>query len=211
MGDQVQKKKRGFPIRYNSPVILTFALFCSGILLLDNIFQGALMQYFFSVPGNTVPFHLFSFDVLRLFTHAAGHANWMHLVGNFSFILLLGPILEERYGSGLILLLMLVTAFVTGILNRMFSSAGLLGASGIVFMLILLVSFTNVKKGEIPLTFVLILVLYLGQEFYRMFTEPNQISEMAHIIGGACGGIFGFILGGKKTKGKSVEESIAGL
>lgn len=208
MDDKAAKKKKGFPIKYNSPVILSFALFCSGIMLLDNILQGAVMQSFFSVPGNTVPFRLFSLDILRLFTHAAGHANWLHLVGNFSFILLLGPILEERYGSGILALLMLVTALVTGLLNRIFFSTGLLGASGIVFMLILLISFTNVRKGEIPLTFVLILILYLGQEFYRMFLESNTISEMAHIIGGLCGGGFGFILGSRKEKGKSVEESI---
>lgn len=210
MDNQVEKKKKGFPIKYNSPVILSFALFCSAIMLLDNILQGAVMQYFFSVPGNTVPFRLFSFDLVRLFTHAAGHGDWIHLVGNFSFILLLGPILEERYGSGLIVLLMLVTALITGILNRMFSPNWLLGASGIVFMFILLVSFTNVKKGEIPLTFVLILLLYLGQEFYRMFSEPNKISEITHIIGGACGGVFGFLLSSKKGKRKSVEETVAG-
>ena len=210
MANQDEKGKRGFPLKYNAPVILTFALVCSGLMLLDNILQGTVMQYFFSVPGNTIPFHLFSFDIIRLFTHVAGHANWMHLVGNFSFILLLGPILEERYGSGLMALLMIITAFITGILNRVFFSTGLLGASGIVFMLILLISFTNVRKGEIPLTFVLVLLLYLGQEFYRMFFEHNNISEMAHILGGACGGLFGFILGGRKEPGKSVEDSISG-
>jgi len=208
MSDTVNNKKKGFPLKYNSPVILSFALFCSGILLLDNILPINLMQNFFSVPGNTVPFHLFSFDVIRLFTHAAGHANWMHLVGNFSIILLVGPILEERYGSGLIAILMLLTAFITGVLNRFFFATGLLGASGIVFMFILLVSFTNVKKGEIPLTFVLVVLLFLGQEIYRMIFENNNISEMAHIIGGACGGIFGFFLGSKKQKDTTVEDSI---
>ena len=171
MSNTIDKKKKGFPLKYNSPVILSFALFCSGILLLDNILPIDLMQSFFSVPGNTMPFHLFSFDVIRLFSHAAGHVNWMHLVGNFSIILLIGPILEERYGSGLIGILMLLTAFITGVINRIFFPAGLLGASGIVFMFILLVSFTNVRKGEIPLTFVLVVLLFLGQEIYRMIFE----------------------------------------
>ncbi|MBN2443059.1 MAG: rhomboid family intramembrane serine protease [Spirochaetales bacterium] len=209
MAQQEENKKGGFRLKYNAPVILSFALICSGLMLLDNIMQGALMQNLFSVPGNTVPFHLFSLDIIRLFTHAAGHANWMHLVGNFSFILLLGPILEERYGSGLILLLIVLTAFITGLINRLFFSTGLLGASGIVFMLILLISFVNVRRGEIPLTFVLVLVLYLGQEFYKMFFEQNNIAEMAHILGGACGGIFGFIFSANKAEGKSVEDVIS--
>lgn len=86
---------------------------------------------------------------------------------------------------------MLVTAFVTGILNVLFFPTGLMGASGIVFMLILLVSFTNVSAGQIPVTFILVALLFIGKEVIQS-TEANQISEAAHIIGGICGGVFGF-------------------
>jgi membrane associated rhomboid family serine protease len=84
-----------------------------------------------------------------------------------------------------------VTALVTGALNALFFPSFLLGASGVVFMMILLASFTNFNKGEIPLTFILVLILYIGREVLNSFRSDN-ISEFAHIVGGFCGSLFGF-------------------
>jgi membrane associated rhomboid family serine protease len=126
-----------------------------------------------------------------LFTHVIGHANWNHLISNFAFILLIGPMLESIYGSLSLLLMIAVTALVTGVLNILFFPTALLGASGVVFMMILLASFTNFNKGEIPLTFILVLVLYLGRELFNSFSS-NNISEFAHIVGGFCVSLFGF-------------------
>jgi membrane associated rhomboid family serine protease len=58
-------------------------------------------------------------------------------------------------------------------------------------MMILLASFTNFTAGEIPLTFILVLVLYLGREIFNSFNS-NNISEFAHIVGGFVGSLFGF-------------------
>lgn len=131
-------------------------------------------------------------DYLRLVSHAIGHSSWSHLMGNFAIILLLGPILEEKYGSLNMLIMMLITALVTGLLNVLFLSTGLLGASGIVFMMILLVSFTNIRQGDIPLTFILVVVLYLTQEFANALRD-DSVSQFAHITGGAIGSLFGFL------------------
>jgi rhomboid protease GluP len=199
--------KKKLSIRFNSPVILIFALAATIILALSYIIPG--LMNLFTVPGNTYPFNWFSLDLFRLVSHALGHENWQHLLGNFTFILLLGPILEEKYGSGLLLLFMLVTAFVTGVLNVILFPSGLLGASGIVFMCILLTSFTNVRKGEIPITFIIVTLIFLGQEVFRAF-QQNNISEFAHLIGGLCGGAFGFLFSGMKEKDKSIEDTISG-
>jgi len=106
-------------------------------------------------------------------------------------MLLLGPILEEKYGSKAILLMMVFTAFFTAILNNLFFSTGIIGASGIVFMMIILVSFANTKGNDIPLTFILVLVLYLGKEVFNAF-EADTTSQFAHILGGLVGAVFGF-------------------
>ena len=45
--------------------------------------------------------------------------------------------------------MMIITAVITGILNTFFFPTGLLGASGIVFMFILLSSFSGIKEGEV--------------------------------------------------------------
>ncbi len=183
-------------LKYNSPVVLTFALVCTGIYFADIFLAGNLMN-FFSV-GNRISWSDPS-SVLSLFSHIFGHASLDHLLGNMTFILLLGPIIEEKYGSKFTLFMILVTGLITGLINVMFFDTGLLGASGIVFMLILLVSFTNVKRGELPITFILVALLFVGKEVLHSL-QADQVSQMAHIIGGACGSLFGFI-------GKSNENS----
>ncbi|MEE8590360.1 MAG: rhomboid family intramembrane serine protease [Spirochaetia bacterium] len=189
-------------IRYNAPVILTFTLLSTGILIINQVVGGFTEAFFVSYPT----FNGSILDFLRLFTHVAGHRNWLHLMSNFSFILLIGPVLEEKHRSGALLVMLMVTALVTGILNIIFFSTGLMGASGIVFMLILLSSFTNIRSGEIPLTFVLIVVLFLAKEFINAFAEDN-ISQFAHIIGGICGSLFGFIFTRAKRPASSSDPN----
>ena len=179
-------------IRYNAPITLTYALAAATLLLLAQFLRINLIPTLFTVPGKS------GFDTsnarhyLTLFTHVLGHLNWGHLMGNLAFILLLGPILEEKHGSFSLFLMLLVTGAITGILNILLFSSGLLGGSGIVFMMILLASFTNFRNGEIPLSFILILILYLATEMINAF-QYDEISQFAHIVGGACGSLFGFI------------------
>ena len=183
-------------IKYNAPTVLTFAFLSAAVLILSQTLMHSLTEQWFLVPGRGGFYHGNMRNWVTLFTHALGHANWPHLVSNFSFILLIGPILEEVYGSVSLLVMILITALVTGVLNVFFFSSGLLGASGVVFMMILLASFTNFSRGEIPLTFILVLVLYLGREIYNSFGSGNtNISEFAHIVGGFIGSLFGFFRG----------------
>jgi membrane associated rhomboid family serine protease len=100
--------------------------------------------------------------------------------------------LEENYGSITLLVMILITALATGILNVLLFNSYLMGASGVVFMMILLSSFTNFSQGEIPLTFILVLILYMGVQIFLSFEQDN-ISQFAHIIGGLCGSFFGFL------------------
>jgi len=178
----------GLKLKWNSPVILTFALVCTAIFVADMLMMGKLMPVFTVYPSVdwSNPFSLAS-----LVTHVFGHANLEHLLGNLTFILLLGPIIEEKYGSKRLIYMILATALITGFINIIFFNTGLMGASGIVFMLILLVSFTNVSSGEIPVTFILVALLFIGKELLQS-VEINQIAESAHIIGGICGSFFGF-------------------
>ena len=142
----------GLKLKWNSPVILTFALVCTTVFVADMLMMGKLMPVFTVYPSVdwSNPFSLAS-----LVTHVFGHANLEHLLGNLTFILLLGPIIEEKYGS-------------KSFINVLFFDTGLMGASGIVFMLILLVSFTNVSSGEIPVTFILVALLFIGKNYYKV-------------------------------------------
>jgi membrane associated rhomboid family serine protease len=199
-------------IKYNAPTVLNFAFFSALVLLLSQtLFRSyPLESLWFAAPGKGA-FNPASLRCwITLFTHIAGHANWTHLVSNFMVILLIGPILEEHYGSFYLLIMILVTALVTGLLNAFFFSSGLMGASGVVFMMILLASFTNFTTGEIPLTFILILILYLGREILNSFAS-NNISEFAHIVGGFIGGLFGFFRPGAGKKRGRAETGLADI
>lgn len=184
-------------ISYNSPVILTFTFISLAALILNYITGGVSNMMFFCVYRGSLLDPLF---YLRLFTHVIGHADISHFIGNFTLILIIGPILEEKYGSKTLLILMALTAFITGLINVIFFTTGLLGASGIVFMLIILASFTNKESGKIPLTFILVAVIYVGGEIIDALLVSDNISQMAHIIGGICGAAAGHFLGEKKTK-----------
>jgi len=94
-----------------------------------------------------------------------------------------------------LLQVMLATAFACGIVNYvLFWNQALLGASGIVFAFILLSSITQLKEGEIPLTFILVAVIYLGQQVLQGVFVSDNVSNLSHIIGGVVGAGAGFAL-----------------
>jgi membrane associated rhomboid family serine protease len=180
-------------ITYNAPVVLTFTVAAVVMFVINSALPET------RVWTTAVP-HLSGIaSYVGLVGHILGHENWDHLLGNFMLILLIGPILEERHGSPKLLLMILVTALVTGLLNLVLASNGLMGASGIVFMMILLASMANVRGGEIPLTFIAVAVIYLGGEVVKSF-KADHVSHMAHLIGGAVGATFGFVAAGKRGK-----------
>ena len=191
-------------LKYNAPTILTYTFFCALVMLLSDTIMPNLNYYLFAVPGK-VDFSAGNVQYwIAILTHAAGHSSWSHLGSNFSIILLVGPMLEDNYGSLPLLAMIVITALVTGICNILFFSTGLMGASGVVFMMILLASFTNFSRGEIPLTFILVLVLYLGDQLIKSFNTDN-ISYFAHIAGGFCGSLFGFFVKPKQEKNTAIQ------
>ncbi len=185
--------------QYNAPVILTFTLLSFLTLVLGRITKGASTDTLFCVYRSRL------FDpmmYIRMFTHILGHADYNHFLGNFTVILLVGPMLEEKYGSKQLLEMIVVTAFVTGLVQVLFfPGTALLGASGIAFMLILLSSFANYQKGRIPITLVLVAIIYLSGEIMDGLFQKDNISQMGHIIGGICGCVFGWFISRKNSEG----------
>lgn len=182
-------------IEYNSPVILTFAVISFIVLLIGQLTGGMTNMLLFSVYRSN-PLDLFYW--LRLVGHVFGHANLQHYTSNILLILLLGPMLEEKYGSKRLLAMMVIVAVVTGLVNLLlFPYTALLGASGIVFMMMILSSVTGMKQGTIPLTLIVVIVVYLGQEVLSGITIADNISRLTHIVGGLCGAGFGLYFGKK--------------
>lgn len=187
-------------ISYNAPVVLTFAIAAVVAFVLTQAIP-ATHAWFVAYP-RLVDAHAY----VGLFTHTLGHASWDHLLGNLTFILLIGPILEERHGSMTLLFLILVTALMTGLAAIVFSNGFVMGASGVVFMMILLGSLANVRGGEIPLTFLVVAIIYMGGEIVRAVHATDNVSHMAHLVGGAVGAAFGFL--GARTKKAPVAKPV---
>ena len=183
----------GVRIRFNSPVVLVFVALCFIAMVLSILTDGAVDGLLFATYHSSLSDPM---TYVRFFTHVLGHADWMHLIGNMMYILLLGPLLEERYGGKKIVLVILLTALATGLaVYFLFPSVALCGASGICFAFILMASFTGFRNGQIPVTFILVAILYLGQEIYNGLFVSDNISNTAHLIGGLVGSIIGYRFG----------------
>ena len=178
-------KKR--KIYLNAPITLGFSLICIIALLLNMVSSGKTNVLFFSTYGSSL---LSPMTYIRLLGHIFGHANVDHLVSNLLYILLLGPMLEEKYGKRLIIVI-LTTAAVTGIVHNLLSpNTMLLGASGVVFAFIILASITGNEEG-IPVTLIIVALLWIGSEIYTGITTADSVSQLTHIVGGLTGGIIG--------------------
>lgn len=183
-------------ISFNSPVILVFVGICSLVLLIDMVTQSALSDSVCSIYRSTWKDPLF---YIRMVCHIFGHIDWSHFIGNMTLILLLGPLLEEKYGKIKLIFIIFTTAIVTGFLHILFSKdTALLGASGVVFAFIVISSMTGMKGNKIPLTFLLIVMIYIGEEIYQIFFVMDDVSNLTHIVGGMVGAFFGYLLQDRK-------------
>ena len=182
-------KKFVVKLQYNSPVVLTFALLSLGALLLGFSTGGWTTTKFFSVYRSSLT-DFFTYP--RFFLHVLGHSSYAHYIGNMMMILVIGPPLEEKYGSRNLLSAIVITALVSGLVYWfLFPGSMLMGASGIVFMMIVMASLAGMRDGCIPITLILVLVLYLGSEIVDGVMLKDNVSQLTHIIGGICGAVLG--------------------
>lgn len=179
-------------LQYNSPVVLTFALISLVVLALDRLTGGWTTLNLFCVYRAPLSHPL---TYVRMIAHVLGHAGYTHYLSNMMLLLVVGPPLEEKYGSRRLLACIFITALVSGLAQfLLFPTSALLGASGIVFMMIVLSSLAGMREGAIPLTLILVVLLYLGGEAVTALTVEDSVSHLTHIIGGVCGAILGLAM-----------------
>lgn len=114
----MRKIKRKFRITFNAPVVLCLIFTCFIATLLGEITRGESTRLIFMTYHSSL---LNPLTYIRFITHVFGHANWNHFIGNATYLLLLGPMLEEKYKSGTLIEIITITALVTGIINYIFS------------------------------------------------------------------------------------------
>lgn len=184
--------KKKIRISFNSPAVLIFSAICVAAQLLNIATNGGSNLLVFSVYRSSL---LNPLTYVRCFCHVFGHADWNHLLGNLMYILILGPMIEEKYGTSNTVFVMAATALATGIVSIVFfPGVRLLGASGIVFAFILIASITTTEDRTIPVTFLLVAILYLGQQAAQGLFIRDNISQIGHIVGGVVGSVLGFVM-----------------
>lgn len=177
-------------VSFNAPVTLTFVGLCFIATLMGELSGGMLSSILFTTYRMQ---WLNPLAWVRAFSHVIGHADWNHFFGNMMYIILLGPILEEKYGRKVIVSTILLTGLATTlVITFLFPTTAVLGASGVVFAMILLSSVTSFESGTIPVTFILVFIIFIGQEIINGVFVSDNISQLSHIIGGVIGSVVGF-------------------
>lgn len=173
---------------YNSILILSYFFLSLIFLFINFVSKGKFNKTFVETRRSSL---LNPLTYLRLITHSIGHKNFAHLSSNFLIILLVGPLIEEKYGTMNLLIMMLITSCLIGILNSLISKNAIIGSSGIVYMLITLSSFVNLNAHKIPLTSILIFIFYIAREIKDGLFKKDNISHFSHLLGAICGIVFG--------------------
>jgi GlpG protein len=189
IGDKMNNINKYFS--YNSKVVLSFFFICLVLLIIDYITAHKLSRFLSLKRGSIIN----PMTYIRMITNSFVSKDWNHFHSNFIYILLLGPMLEEKYGSIPLLEMILITSLITGLFNNIFfKKVSLKGASGTVYMFILLSSFVNISQGKIPITLILIFLFYIVSEIRDGLFKKDNISHMGHLIGAICGCIFGYFV-----------------
>ena len=174
----------------NSKVILTYFFISLIMLLLNNLTNKKINKWFSS--GRDSMLNIMTY--IKMITHIFIHGNYNHFKNNFLYILLIGPMIEEKYGSINLLKMIIITSIITALINIIISKKNIMGASGIVYMLILLSSLVNIEAGKIPITLILIFFFYIITEIKDGLLKKDNISHLSHIVGAITGFIFGYYI-----------------
>ena len=191
-------------IDIDAPFSLTFSLCCLLVHLLSCIFGASFTTFYFGIPSLSIFNFLSPLSYFRMISQIFGHSNWQHLSGNLVYILLVGPSCEREFGCYKICIIVLLTAISSSLSHLFFGPRDSiqLGASGVVFMFILLNSLIETKTNRIPLTFVCQVGIWCSHEVISNFMsqEGGGISHLAHLSGALVGTLSGYYFQQQKER-----------
>ena len=218
----MSKKKFNLNIKvaYDAPVTLTFVIVCALIFLLnmllaksgkavglEKIFasptsQAGVLPFIPGAPLSYVRLLFYIFGSGAAGNAVAGGASL--LFTNLILIMLLGPAMEERYGSAIIGIMIFVSALFSGVLNACFCENCLVGAVPVVSMMIFLNAFMSFSKKKFPLSFAAVMVLFV---LLQIFSGAGAVQIIICIAGGLCGSLFAFLTSPKMKAEKKASKS----
>ncbi len=194
--------RKKISISSNAPITLFFAFACICVFIIQYFNGSTTASNFFAVGGNSLsdtPFDRLSIvSYISIIVHIFSHSTWNTLTLNIACILLLGPQIEKAYGKALYSLMIVLSAFVCGVLCTVFVSTQISGAESTVLLFIVLSILSQAKEKTIPSTLVCVLIIYV---LFIFFDTNVSISEkIVTLVGSLCASIFGFIDFFEQTK-----------
>ena len=208
----------GLKLIYDAPATLTFAFICVILFAADTfLLKGALSKNYLCSPttaSGSAAFQASSpLSYLRLVLYSFGAASASTLVCNMIFVLLLGPSMEERYGTVVIAIMMTVCILFSGVLTACFSKTSLTGCSAVIFMMIFLNSFVSLSKKKIPVSFVVVFFLFIFREIFELgaVSVAEGIKIIINIAGGLCGSLFAFLTSPKAKSSRKADSEKADI
>lgn len=175
-------------VDYNSPVIVNYIVVCF-ILYFANIITNGYINDICYLPGNLI---VNPFALHRLLTYTLVHGSFEHLIGNMALLALTGPSVENKYGGGIVLGLLGVNSVMIGLLQGVLIHQGVMGASSIVFMILILSVFADTETKKIPITVFIVGACYIGNELIGALMT-DSVSQLSHIMGAVLGIVFGVL------------------
>ena len=215
MGMAKKKFNLNIKVAYDAPVTLTFVIVCAIIFLLNMLLaksgKAAGLEGLLASPttqAGSLPFIVkqpLSYLRLLLYIFGSGQAGGGVAGGapvlftNLILIMLLGPAMEERYGSVIIGIMIFVSALFSGVLNACFCEASLVGAVPVVSMMIFLNAFMSFSKKKFPLSFAAVMIFFV---LLQIFSGAGAVKIIICIAGGLCGSLFAFLTSPKMKAAK---------
>lgn len=206
-------------------------------ILTEQVGCGVIAHFFAAYP--TEYYDKFDYSAslvpLRLFSWVLGNSSFDSLRMNMLFLLFLGPVCEEFYGSLRLLNMFLVTALTGGLYTLCLANGAMLGADSLVYVLIAMSSYTvkvrwsspeaehastkhskpaNAKDTKFPFTAIIGCLLFVGSQTKVLFTEmeldlEDGVSQTGHMVAGVVGVLSWVCLHKRKRVLKWIENDMA--
>ncbi|MDD7416751.1 MAG: rhomboid family intramembrane serine protease [Treponemataceae bacterium] len=196
-----KKNKAGFSVSFDSPVGLVLVILLVVMAIIERLVPS--IDWLFVCPckaGNSAAFDYRNVaDYFRILLYPFGFSSWNQLTANLVFILLLFPKIESVFGKLFSSMLVLITVAFAGVICVCFSNSVIYGTSGIVCMLLILAIFISADKRQIPLSYILLAVIYFAREIVSII-DTNTIEVFCHFAGSLAGSLVGILslsFGGK--------------
>ncbi len=192
--------RKRFRLSFDYPVTLIFVILCIVFGFLAKLIPE--LQSILSCPtcaSGQNPFNFKSIsDYFRLILYPLGFSDWNVLTSHLVFILFLCPKVEQVFGKSILSLLLFVCVIFSGVVCVCFSNSVMVGTSGIVFMLLILSFYSYIDKKEIPLSYVLLAIIYFSNEIIHIFST-NSLVVFCQFAGALVASLVGILSLGSRT------------